>query len=65
MIKELGDFIALHDYRYEQQPAENPDAPYRWALRFFTSEPSVASGMLSVGGAKRFLASRGSARPTR
>ena len=65
MIKELGDFIALHDYRYEQQPAENPDAPYRWALRFFTSEPSLASGMLSVGGAKRFLASRGSARPTR
>ena len=65
MIKELGDFIALHDYRYEQQPAENPDAPYRWALRFFTSEPSVASGMLSVGGAKRFLVSRGSARPTR
>ncbi len=65
MIKELGDFIALHDYRYEQQPAENPDAPYRWALRFFTSEPSLASGMLSVGGSQRFLASRRSARPTR
>ena len=27
LIKDLDDFIALHDYRYGKQPAENPTLP--------------------------------------
>lgn len=58
LIGELDDFIALHDYRYGRQPAENPDSPYRWALRFLTSEPSVYAHHLPLGGSERFLPSR-------
>ncbi len=46
MITELGDFIAMHDYRSPVQPSEGPDSPYRWALRFFTSEPSIMAPIL-------------------
>ena len=58
LIGELDDFIALHDYRYGRQPAENPDSPYRWALRFLSSEPSAYAHHLSLGGSARFLSSR-------
>ena len=58
LIQDLEDFIALHDYRYGRQPAENPDSPYRWALRFLASEPSNVAHLLPVGGSERFLASR-------
>ena len=56
LIGELDDFIALHDYRYGRQPAENPDSPYRWALRFLSSEPSIYAHHLPSGGSERFLA---------
>ena len=58
LIRELDDFIALHDYRYGRQPAENPDSPYRWALRFLSSEPSIYAHHLPLGGSERFLPSR-------
>ena len=58
LIGELDDFIALHDYRYGKQPAENPDSPYRWALRFLSSEPSIHAHRLPLGGSERFLPSR-------
>ena len=58
LIGELDDFIALHDYRYGKQPAENPDSPYRWALRFLSSEPSIYAHHLPLGGSERFLPSR-------
>lgn len=58
LIGELDDFIALHDYRYGRQPAENPDSPYRWALRFLSSEPSIYARHLPSGGSERFLPSR-------
>ena len=58
LIGELDDFIALHDYRHGRQPAENPDSPYRWALRFLSSEPSVYAHHLPLGGSERFLSSR-------
>ncbi len=58
LIGELDDFIALHDYRYGRQPAENPDSAYRWALRFLSSEPSVYADHLPSGGSERFLPSR-------
>lgn len=58
LIGDLDDFIALHDYRYGRQPAENPDSPYRWALRFLSSEPSVYAHHLPSGGSERFLPSR-------
>ena len=58
LIGELDDFIALHDYRYGKQPAENPDSAYRWALRFLSSEPSVYAHHLPLGGSERFLPSR-------
>ena len=58
LIGELDDFIALHDYRYGKQPAENPDSPYRWALRFLSSEPSIYAHHLPSGGSERFLPSR-------
>ena len=58
LIGELDDFIALHDYRYGKQPAENPDSAYRWALRFLSSEPSIYAHHLPLGGSERFLPSR-------
>ena len=58
LIKELDDFIALHDYRYGKQPAENPDSPYRWALRFLSSEPSIYAHLLPPGGSEKFLRSK-------
>ena len=58
LIGELEDFIALHDYRYGRQPAENPDSAYRWALRFLASEPSVYAQHLPLGGSERFLPGR-------
>ena len=58
LIGDLDDFIALHDYRYGKQPAENPDSAYRWALRFLSSEPSIYAHHLPVGGSERFLPSR-------
>ncbi len=58
LIGELDDFIALHDYRYGRQPAENPDSAYRWALRFLSSEPSIYARHLPLGGSERFLPSR-------
>ena len=58
LIGELDDFIALHDYRYGRQPAENPDSAYRWALRFLSSEPSVYARHLPLGGSERFLPGR-------
>ena len=58
LIGELDDFIALHDYRYGRQPAENPDSPYRWALRFLSSEPSIFAHHVPSGGSERFLPSR-------
>ena len=62
LIRDLDDFIALHDYRYRRQPAENPDSPYRWALRFLASEPSIFAHHLPMGGCERFLPSRRRAR---
>lgn len=58
MIKDLGGFITLHDYRSLQRPPESPDSPYRWALRFFTSEPALVAPLLTVGGTDKFLPSR-------
>ncbi len=58
LIKDLDDFIALHDYRYGKQPAENPDSPYRWALRFLSSEPSIYAHLLPPGGSEKFLRSK-------
>ena len=58
LIKDLDDFIALHDYRYGKQPAENPDSPYRWALRFLSSEPSIYAHLLTPGGSEKFLRSK-------
>lgn len=58
LIGELDDFIALHDYRHGRQPAENSDSPYRWALRFLSSEPSIYAHHLPLGGSERFLPSR-------
>ena len=62
LIRELQGFIALHDYRSRQRPPEGPDSPYRWALRFFTSEPVGMAQLLSVGVAEQFLPSRRSPR---
>ena len=62
LIRELQGFIALHDYRSRQRPPEGPDSPYRWALRFFTSEPAGMAQLLSVGVAEQFLPSRRSPR---
>ena len=58
LIKDLDNFIALHDYRYGKQPAENPDSPYRWALRFLSSEPSIYAYLLPPGGSEKFLRSK-------
>ncbi len=58
LIRELQGFIALHDYRSAQRPPEGADSPYRWALRFFTSEPAGMAQLLSVGVAEHFLPSR-------
>lgn len=62
LIRELKGFIALHDYRSPKRPPEGPDSPYRWALRFFTSEPASVAQLLSVGIAEQFLPSRRSPR---
>ena len=62
LMRELSEFIAMHDYRSPRRPPEDPDSPYRWALRFLTSEPAVIAPFLGVGGADRFNPSRTSSR---
>ena len=53
LTKELREFIDMHDYRSPRRPPEGPDCPYRWALRFLTSEPSLAAPFLRAGELKR------------
>ncbi len=58
LMRELGEFIAMHDYRSPRRPQEGPDSPYRRALRFFTSEPALVAPLLGISGAHRFLPTR-------